>query len=56
MLVGDVVVERHRLEPEHLAELAHGQRLDSALVDELERRLQDPLAAEGEARFCLRGH
>ena len=50
VLVGDVVVERHRLEPERLAELAHRQRLDPALVGELERRLQDPVAAEGEAR------
>ena len=56
VLVGDVVVERHRLEAERLAELAHRQRLDPALVGELERRLQDPVAAEGEARLGLRGH
>ena len=49
VLVRDVVVERHRLEPEHLAELAHRHGLDPALVGELERRLEDPLAAEGEA-------
>ena len=54
VLVGDVVVERHGLEAERLAELAHRQRLDPALVGELERRLQDPVAAEGEARLCLR--
>ena len=56
VLVGDVVVQRHRLEAERLAELAHRQRLDPALVGELERRLQDPVAAEGETRFGCGGH
>ena len=49
VLVRDVVVEGHRLEAEHLAELAHRHGLDPALVRELERRLEDALAAEGEA-------
>ena len=56
VLVRDVVVQRHRLEAEHLAELPHGQRLDPALVGEVERRLQDAVAAEGEARFGVGCH
>jgi len=56
VLVRDVVVERHCLETEHLAELAHGQGIDPALVGELERGPEDPVAAEGEARLGLRGH
>ena len=37
LLVRDVAVERHRLEPELLAEPAHRQRLDAGRVGELER-------------------
>ncbi len=32
VLVGDVVVERHRLDPELLAEPAHGKRLEAVLI------------------------
>jgi hypothetical protein len=56
VLVRDVVVERHRLESEHLPELAHRHRLDPALVRERERRLQDALPAERNPGFGLRGH
>ena len=37
-LVGDVVVERHRLNAELLCELAHRQRLKARLVREGDRR------------------
>jgi hypothetical protein len=33
-LVGDMVVERHRLDAEILAEPAHGERLDPVLIGE----------------------
>ena len=49
VLVRHVVVEGHRLEAEHLAELPHRHGLDPALVRKLERRLEDALAAEWEA-------
>ena len=37
------------LDPELLAEAAHGQRLDAARVGEREGTAQHPLAAEGKA-------
>ena len=46
VLVGDVVVERHRLDAERLAELAHGQRADPALVGEGNGGTQHSLATE----------
>ena len=42
-LVLDVVVERHRLDPELLAEGAHRQRLDAALVGDRHSRAQHAL-------------
>ena len=55
VLVGDVVVERHGLEAERLAEVSHRQRLDPAFVGELESCLQDAVAGERAAGLCLRG-
>ncbi len=46
VLVLDVVVERHRLDAELLAELAHGERLDPACVGEGERGAQHPLSGQ----------
>ena len=45
-LVGDVVVERHRLDAEGLAELAHAQRRDSVLVSERNAGAQHPIARQ----------
>src|SRR6185295_17901058 len=60
VLVGHVVVERHRLDAELLTELAHAERLEPALVGERDRRAQDPLPPEGDPRLRLwkglRGH
>ena len=49
VLVGDVVVERHRLDAELLGELAHRQLLGAALVGQRDRGAQDALAAERRA-------
>ena len=46
VFVGDVVVEGHRGDAELVGELAHAQRLDPALVGELERLLEDALATK----------
>ena len=46
VLVGHVVVQRHRLDPELLAEPAHGQRLDPALVGQGDGGAQHPLPAQ----------
>ena len=46
VLVGDVVVERHRLDPELLGELAHRQLLRPALVGQGDRGAQHALSAE----------
>ena len=53
VLVRDVVVERHRLEPERLPELPHRQRVDPVLVGEREPRFEDPVAVE---RLAGAGH
>ena len=42
VLVRDVVVERHRLDAERLAELPHRQRLDPALVGERDGGVAGP--------------
>jgi hypothetical protein len=46
VLVGDVVVQRHRLHAEGLGELAHGEGGDARLVGELDGGTQDPLLAQ----------
>src|SRR5438477_13042251 len=45
-LTGHVVVQRHRLDPEYLAEPAHAQRPDAAFVSEGDRGLQHLVAAQ----------
>ena len=45
-LVGDVVVERHRLDAEDLAELAHAQRRDPRLVGERDSGAQHSIARQ----------
>ena len=45
VLVRDVAIERHRFETQQLPELAHRQRVDPALVGNLERGANDPLPA-----------
>ena len=46
LLVGDVVVQRHRLDPELLAEPAHRQRAETLVVGEGHGRLQDEVSAQ----------
>ena len=48
-LVGDMVVERHRLDAERPGELPHRQRLDAAFICEPDRRGEHPLPAERDA-------
>ena len=50
-LVGDVVVERHRLGPDDLREAAHGERGETLLVGDADRRAQHPIPAERDARL-----
>src|SRR5262249_37428006 len=45
-LASDVVVERHRLDSERLAELAHAKRGDPAGVGEGDRGSEHPIAAQ----------
>ena len=45
-LVGHVVVQRHRFHPEHLAELAHAEGRDAAVVGERDRSTQHLVAAQ----------
>jgi hypothetical protein len=45
VLVGHVVVERHRLDTEPLAELAHCERPKARLVDERDGRSEHPFPA-----------
>jgi hypothetical protein len=51
VLVGDVVVQRHRLDPELLGELAHAERFDPAFVGKSDGRAQHTLAAQGDPRL-----
>ena len=50
LLVGHVAVERHRLDVELGAQAAHGELGQAVLVDEAQRRLQDPPPVERRAR------
>ena len=60
LLVPDVVVERHRVDTEDLAELAHADGVAAASIGELEGSLEDPLLAQREpgrrVRVCLGHH
>ena len=49
VLVGDVVVERHRLDPELVGQLAHAERVDPAFVGEGDGGAQDAISAQGDA-------
>ena len=49
LLVGEVVVERHRLDAERLTELAHAERLEPALIGELQGGLEHALPGQREA-------
>ena len=51
-LVGDVVVERHRLDAELVGEVAHRERLDALLVGECDGSAQHPVLAQGNAGLC----
>src|SRR3979411_1740803 len=51
LLAPNVVIERHRLDPEPLADSAHRDRLEPVLVRDLDRGTQHALAAE--RRACL---
>ena len=50
-LLADVAVERHRVDAELLAELAHAQRLEAAAIGQLDGSAKDALA--GERRSAL---
>ena len=60
LLVGDMVVERHRLDAELLAEPAHGERVEPLLVGDPDRRAQHAVprqrSAVLSARFGLGSH
>ncbi len=47
LLARDVAVERHRLDPEPLAQAPHGEAGQPELVDVREGRGQDPVAVQG---------
>ena len=48
LLVPDVVVERHRVDTEDLAELAHADGVTAASIGEVEGSLKHPLLAQRE--------
>jgi hypothetical protein len=61
ILVGHVVVERHRFHPEFLGKPAHGQSLDPALIGHLNGRAQHSIFAQrdsgpGGSRIGCRSH
>src|SRR5690606_40625590 len=49
VLVGDVAVQRHRLDPTRATERAHRQRLDPLRVDQRDRSLDDALPGQALA-------
>jgi len=53
-LAGHVVIQRHRLGAEIFGEAAHGERLDAALVGDLDRGAQHALSAQREPRLGSR--
>ncbi len=55
LLVGHVVVQGHRLDPDGLAQLAHAERLQTAGVGEFDRGAQDPLPGERLAGLLRAG-
>jgi len=55
VLVGHMVVERHRLDTQLLARCAHGQRLGPALADQLDGGAGRGLPGQGVRRSPVRG-
>ena len=55
VLALDVAVDRHRVDAELLAELAHAQVVEAAPVGEGHAGLEDAFAGQGSAAFGLRG-
>jgi len=55
VLVADMAVQRHRVDGELLAELAHAQRLGSAAIGDIHGRREDALAREWLATALERG-
>src|SRR4029077_21000513 len=51
-LAGHVVVERHRLDPEGVAELAHAERPGHDVVGERNGGAQHPFTIQGDAGLC----
>ena len=51
VLAPDVAVERHRVDPELLAELAHAQRLEAVAIGELDGDAEDAVAVERRSAF-----
>jgi hypothetical protein len=51
-LVGDVVVQRHRLDPQLHPELAHGERVEPAGVGERDGRPQDLVPVQPAPRVA----
>src|SRR5262249_53236732 len=51
LLVGDVVVQRHRLGADELAEAAHGERGDALLIGDTYGGPQDAVPGERDARL-----
>ena len=49
VLVGDVLVQRHRLDAEALAETAHRERTQAVAVGKLDGGIEDPVAIERHA-------
>ena len=54
VLVLDMVVERHRVDTELLAELAHADRLAAAPIGEFDGCPEDALLAQRDARSGIR--
>src|SRR5262245_26008167 len=44
--IRDVVVQRHRLDAERIADAAHRDRVEALAIDDRERGLQDPFARQ----------
>ena len=51
VFVGDVLVQRHRLDAQVLAEPAHRDRAEPLPVGQLDGSVEDPLAAERRRRL-----
>ena len=52
VLVPHVAIQRHRLDPELLPELAHAQRVDAVAIREVDGGPKDALLGQRRATFC----